>query len=897
MTDINAQRGQHSYQITDVISKVPGVECVGVLRCPQFLGVPSVPTGNQTVYAFNSPSFASRLEHLIANDGYEKVSDSVERLPTSTDQTPVCSQPCTRDIHLTSPEQQPTAKYSPSPSEQLAPFEETFRIEQAKIRCDSDQVNESNSSEKSRSLNQNDETTKSVPVENHEYLPNNMNNETVEVGEKITEGEKRQQDTCLNDMMSLMEIDNMTGTGCLELEGGPENLECNHENLTSDSVLQNLNGVEDIKIEDNVKAVERANIFVSEADSNQNHCDDNKDNIPKIEVVDHEGSNISTFKWFEVGEMEFPIEDFQLPRSEFQLEKDIRTKPRQKDKRLPKDKKIHGASKGKSSFHTNRWKKYIVKEQCTRQGKRVKWRFVKGSGKGLKEDISAHPGKHLGSEGNSSFKLVSAELTRKEKKSSVWKCFAKKAIKTGPEKDGRDVGFVAKCQMCDFMCDYFEGSSINQMVKHLKEMHSVDATKIKIYPKEEEMMEEKIKTSKLTSSVWKFFVFGDEKEGERPTLTLCTLCGFSLPYCLDGRTSDMHNHLKTVHKVARDIKDRRSLSQVVNLRPRKVISNTLKNLRPRRTAPSYTLKGTQEPKSSNVVWKYFVKKEVKNANEPSESYTVTCQLCKRKYGKSSVQMMEKHLVDKHKVQLSKAIVCSKDEKIMQEKTKKLGLKSYVWKYFVLKKRNVRSKPSSLLCALCGFNIPLHKDSSSKMRTHLRSSHSVVRPTKQQNRKIRAKNDKPSSMTTQESDEERLVWKCFVEIGEDSYAAKCQLCECRFLFIGKSSMNYMVKHLKDMHDVDATKVKLDPQDEEIMKEKINKQRSISVVWKFFVLKEGNGDQEAAVTKCILCGTLVPYPDDKSTSKMRCHLQSCHNMELPSTARFDHDCKRSLVSCLN
>ncbi len=171
MTDINAQRGQRSDQMTDVISKVAGVECVGVLRCPRCLGVPSVPTRNQTVYAFNSPSFASHLEHLIANDGYEIVSDSVEKLATLTDQTPVRSQPCTSDEHLTGPEQQLTAKYNPSPSEQLAPFEETFHVEQAKIRCDYDQVNEPNSSEKSSSLNQNDETTKSVPVENHKYLP------------------------------------------------------------------------------------------------------------------------------------------------------------------------------------------------------------------------------------------------------------------------------------------------------------------------------------------------------------------------------------------------------------------------------------------------------------------------------------------------------------------------------------------------------------------------------------------------------------------------------------------------------------------------------------------------------------------------------------------------------
>ncbi len=724
-----------------------------------------------------------------------------------------------------------------------------------------------------------------------------MNNETVEVGEKITEGEKREQDTCLDDMTTLMEIDNMTGTGCLELEDGPRNLECTSENLTSDIVLQNLNDIGDIKIEDTAEAVENRNVFVSEADCDQKNCDDNKENILKIEVVDHRVSNVSTFKWFKVGEMEFPIEEFQLPRSEFQLEKYTRTKLGQKDKIFPKDKKIHGTSKSKSSFHTNRWKKYIVKEQCTRQGVRVKWRFVKGRRKVLKEDCSVHPGKHLGSEGNSSFRLVSAELTSKEKKSSIWKCFAKKAIKAGPEKDARDVGFVAKCQMCDFMCDYFEGSSINQMVKHLKEMHSVDATKIKIYSKEEEMMEEKIKTSKLTSSVWKFFVFRDEKEGERPTSTLCTLCGFSLPYSLDGRTSDMHNHLKTVHKVARNIKDRRSLSQLVNLRLRRVISNRLVNLRPRRTAPSDTLKGNQETKNSYVVWKYFVKKEGKNANEPNENYTVTCQLCKRKYGKSSVQMMEKHLVDKHNVQLSKVTVRSKDEKIMQEKTKKLGLKSYVRKYFVVKKRNDKSKPSSLLCALCGFHIPLHKDSSSKMRTHLRSSHSVIRPTKQQNQKIKAKDGKPNSMTVQESDEERLVWKCFVKIGEDGYAAKCQLCGCMFMYIGKSSIIDMVKHLKDMHDVDATKVKLDSKDEKIMKEKMNKQRSISVVWKFFVLKEGNSYEEAALTKCILCGTLVPYPEDKSTSKMRSHLQLCHNMELPSTVRFDHDCKRSLVSCLN
>ncbi len=545
----------------------------------------------------------------------------------------------------------------------------------------------------------------------------------------------------------------------------------------------------------------------------------------------------------------------------------------------------------------------------------------------------------------SRFKLTKAELTDKEKGSWAWKCFTKKCIREESAASVANIGYIAECRLCDYSCDYFETRSMTQIPEHMQKVHNVDPSKIRTDPKEDDMMKEKKAKLNLKSYVWNFFILGNGKDGERPTSTLCILCGSSLNYNTDSSTSAMRTHLKYAHKLSKYGNGSKQSKSSVKTSAEKQTS-VRKNadlLIPVKTQVK-TEQGNEEIKklahedgkndvlnqlmvqsSSDEkqmpIWKCFTKKRIKqiNTNNPETTdYVVQCQLCKCSYnyhGKASLHTMRKHLNSKHNIQLSKMIINPKEEDIMKEKIKKLGLKSSVWKYFVMKKR-VGNKPGSLTCVFCGTTMKLHKDSWSEIRTHLQSAHNMVLPatvTKKekspgQEVKKKSKKSVPGKPRENQSEEQSLVWKCFAtrdlkvkgengeEIEEKCSIAECQLCGYKCDHIGKSSMNRMVKHLKENHNVDATKIKIDPKDEEIMKEKIKKQRSISVVWKFFVLKEEKDADKPSFTKCILCEALVPYPEDFSTSKMRGHLQSFHNMDVPSTVKVAHDKRRSLVSCL-
>ncbi len=545
----------------------------------------------------------------------------------------------------------------------------------------------------------------------------------------------------------------------------------------------------------------------------------------------------------------------------------------------------------------------------------------------------------------STFKLTKAELTDKEKGSWAWKCFTKKCIREESPSGVANIGYIAECRLCDYSCDYFEARSMNQIPEHMQTVHNVDPSKVRMDQKEDDMMREKKAKLNLKSYVWNFFILSNGKDGERPTSTLCVLCGSSLNYNLDSSTSAMRTHLKYAHKLSKYGNDsKRSKSSVKTSAEKQTsVRKNDDRLIPVKTHvkaeqnDKNIIRPTHEGSQNNVlneamvqptsdekqmsIWKCFTKKRVKQINTDNPETTdpiVQCQLCKCTYsyhGKASLHTMRKHLNTKHNIQLSKMIINPEEEDIMKEKIKKLGLKSSVWKYFVMKKR-VRHKPGSLTCVFCGTTMKLHKDSWSEIRTHLQSAHNMVLPatvTKKekgpgQEVKKKPKKTVPGKPRENQSEERSLVWKCFVtrdlkvkaendeEIKEKSSIAECQLCGYKCDHIGKSAMNRMVKHLKENHNVDATKIKIDPKDEEIMKEKIKKQRSISVVWKFFVLKEEKDADKSSFTKCVLCEALAPYPEDFSTSKMRGHLQSFHNMDVPSTVKVAHDKRRSLVSCL-
>ncbi len=475
---------------------------------------------------------------------------------------------------------------------------------------------------------------------------------------------------------------------------------------------------------------------------------------------------------------------------------------------------------------------------------------------------------------NNTFRLVKVELNIKEQDNPVWKCFLKKAIKPDAE-SGENIGSVAECQMCDFVCDYF--GDVASMAKHLTERHHVDVKKIKMQHKGDNMMKDRM--PKLKSYVWNFFVAKAEKGEERPTCTLCTLCGESVPYAADSSTSNMHQHLKTAHKVSMDIKHRRSLSHTAT--PKSKI----------------TIKKNQIPKSSPAK---LVKTEVpigdQDGYNQSRRATHGTEVAE-KHGRSRSTYREQRDTAKAEIlqstgkanrgQASKPnaklviqteAVDSEDE---NKTPRKLGLRSQVEKTNSEGKRNKDrdSKPN---------NSPKPITPKGNIGSQEKTKSRRLTLELQVERKKQSLNEENASklvdMELTTTEKQSPVWICFKkkgmkrEMGDneeiETCISECQMCDMSFYYSENSSTELMIQHLDRKHNVDVSKISMD--EKYSLKEKTTTRRVKSRVWNFFIRKEN----QPTSALCVLCGSSVKYPPDSSTSQMRNHLSSAHNMVVPS-----------------
>ncbi len=263
--------------------------------------------------------------------------------------------------------------------------------------------------------------------------------------------------------------------------------------------------------------------------------------------------------------------------------------------------------------------------------------------------------------------------------------------------------------------------------------------------------------------------------------------------------------------------------------------------------------------------------------------------------------MAKHLSKDHRIPLSKLVRDFKDVDLNMENSKK----SYVWKFFQPKKGASGDRITSAQCLLCAMLVPqLSNQSTWGMRGHLQSCHKINLPPPIKWKKVNEAKRKvvkanPKETKGHQSREQRMVSKCFVSRGvagqnDSLQIAECQLCQHKIHFEEESDISEMMEHLMDEHEVNAAKIKINHEEEEMMKEKIKKHRLISVVWRFFVLKDGKDGDRLAM--CTLCGSHLILPTCSSTAALRRHLRHSHNMAVPSTLVVDNDKGRSLVSFL-
>ncbi len=719
-------------------------------------------------------------------------------------------------------------------------------------------------------------------------------------------------------------------------------------------------------------------------------CGDNKENVTQVEIVYRpivQGKDMIAHAM----ELEFQA---NMEGNAQQRENGSEQVKGVKQKGPPESKKTLTVPKGKSINHSYYWKKYVVKKQRIRksQGTRVKWRYVKVYGskrdgkegscpmksksdpKGRKSThhsdftpiemhqpptivvsrgnpdqtvekiVRVHIEKIETCDQNSTFKFENAQLNDKEKDNSIWKCCTKKSIIESTATGHAYIGYMAECQLCNYTCDYFQGSSMKQMSEHLKQEHNIDVSKIRIDKKEEEMMQEKMTRLNLKSKAWNYFILRGDIDGEGPVSAVCILCGSGLSYDRKHSTSHMTRHLNFLHndtkhsnrtvskpnskarmssveklkeKICPNSKQVDSLSLVHSDMTEGTCNTKISNERPtiersrEGQRQDFTRNDVLDPEETELtreekkiaVRKCFVKRKVKDGSDNESVHKVAvCQLCQFElkyecHRKPSLSRLATHLSEEHHIPLRKMVQNLKDSDfhIMKEKDEK---NSYVWKYFHPKKETHGEKITSTECVLCAVNIPFPASQGSlyvKLLEHLQSAHRI-------NLTSKSPKTNPELAEGLENRKQRMVSKCFVWrdiTGENDpemkgSVAECQLCECKIHLNRQSDITEMVEHLNEKHQVHAAKVNIDIEDEKAMKERIKEQRLTSVVWKFLILKEGNDGQKSSM--CTLWGSYLVLNAYSSTTKMRIHLQTCHSMVVPSTVVVDNDKRRSQVSFL-
>ncbi len=475
---------------------------------------------------------------------------------------------------------------------------------------------------------------------------------------------------------------------------------------------------------------------------------------------------------------------------------------------------------------------------------------------------------------NNTFRLVKAELNTKEEENPVWKCFLKKAIKSDTA-SGENIGSVAECQMCDFVCDYF--GDVASMVKHIKEKHRVDVKKIKMQHTGDKTMKDKM--PKLKSYVWNFFVVKTETGDERPSCTLCILCGDTVTYTSDSSTTYMHYHLQTAHKVSRDIKHRRSLSHTTALKSNYNITTTTKDQKSKVTPPNKLVNpevsvGNQDGhnRSGRTIRGAQVANNLERSQSSNREQRDTAKGCRALASKPSA--------NSHPDKDVQAEIVGRE---MENKTpRKLGLRSQVDKTNSGGKRNTDqdSKPNNSPKPITPKGIIGSLEKTKSRRLTLGSQ-----VEQRKNKSLKEGNSsKLVDMELTTTEKQSPVWICFKKKGMkreiddggeiEACISECQMCDMSFYYSENSSTELMAQHLDRKHNVDVSKISMDEKDS--LKEKTTTRRVKSRVWNFFIRKENQPNSAL----CVLCGLSVKYPPDSSTSQMRNHLSSAHNMVVPS-----------------
>ncbi len=458
--------------------------------------------------------------------------------------------------------------------------------------------------------------------------------------------------------------------------------------------------------------------------------DENNENIAHVEMVSPKVTEVPRFPaldTFQGKEIWALAKEFELPTSEFQMNTDDESQEVKSTKleRSPRSRKKMVPPKVKPNYRSFYWKKCVVKKQRMRQGMRVKWRYVKVNGSKSKEmdnksnhcPIKSRSAAHQSAphlsgtptqshrplasmipEGNinktsrklvrveikkikssdqySTYKFENSQLTNKERENPVWKCFTKKAIIENAAGGCANIGYIAECKLCTFTCDYVQGSAMNQMSKHLNDMHNVDAAKIRIDKKDEETMQNKMERLNLSSYAWNFFVLKDRKGGKGHSSAFCILCGASFSYDVGRSTSYLCHHLKFFHKETRSASktesepgsEARKLN-IENLKE-KGDQNSEQYCSPTLFQPNNRLKAKKsndmqrsgftkndalDPAETELtreekmiaVRKCFIRREVRDENKESKHKVAICEFCqfqvkyeyhgKPSYGETSQQ--------------------------------------------------------------------------------------------------------------------------------------------------------------------------------------------------------------------------------------------------------------------